>query len=81
MSIMIGDSHAAEIIQSSCVGYLAHLAMLCDPFGRLEYSSKPQMDAICDPSLVRLGHLTQEMNFDEFSHLDVLLRVRHPADH
>ena len=81
MSIMIGDSHAAEIIQSSCVDYLAHLAMLCDLFGQLEYNSKPQMDAICDPSLVRLGRLTQEVNFDEYSHLYVLLRVCHPADH
>jgi len=79
--IEIGDSRGAEIIQSSCVGCLAHLAVLCDLVGRLEHNSKPQMDAVCDSSLVRLGHLTQEMDFDEYSHFDVLLRVRHPADH
>ena len=77
----IGDSHGAEIIQSSCVGCLAHLAVLCDVTGRLEPNSKPRMDAICDSSLVRLGRLTQEMGFDEYSYFDVLLRVRHPADH
>ena len=77
----IGDSHGAEIIQSSCVGCLAHLAVLCDLVGRLEPNSKPQMDVVCDSSLVRLGRLTQEMDFDEYSYLDVLLRVRHPAYH
>ena len=73
----IGDDHGAEIIQSSCVGCLAHLAPLCDFISRLEPNSKPQMDAICDSSLERLGRLTQEMNFDEYTYLDLLLKVRH----
>ena len=77
----IGDDHGAEIIQSSCVGCLAHLALLCDSISRLEPNSKPQMDAICDSSLERLGRLTQEMNFEEYTYLDLLLKVRHPVDH
>ena len=81
MFITIGDSHGAEIIQKSCVGCLAHLAVLCDLVGRLEPNSKPQMDAICDSSLIRLGRLTREMNFDKCSYFDVLLRVRHRADY
>lgn len=78
--IEIGDNHGAEIIQSSCVGCLAHLAVLCDLSSRLEPNSKPKMDATCDSALVRLGSLTQEMDFDEYSYLDLLLRVRHPAN-
>jgi len=39
------------------------------------------MDAICDSSLERLGRLTQEMNFEEYTYLDLLLKVRHPVDH
>ena len=73
----IEDDIGAEIIQNSCVGCLAHLAMLCDFVGRLEPNSKPQMDAICDSSLERLGRLTQEANFEEYTYLDLLLRVRH----
>ena len=75
--LQIGDTQGAEIIQSSCVGCLAHLAVLCDLVGRLEPNSKPRMDAICDSSLERLGHLTEEMNFDGYTYFDLLLRVRH----
>ena len=71
-----GDSHGAEIIQSSCVGCLAHLAVLCDFVGRQEPNSKPQMDEICDWSLGQLGDLTQEMCFEEYTYLDLLLKVR-----
>ena len=75
--LQIGDTQGAGIIQSSCVGCLAHLAVLCDFISRLEPNSKPRMDAICDSSLERLGHLTEEMSFDGFSYFDLLLRVRH----
>lgn len=73
--VQLGDSHGAEIIQSSCVGCLAHLAMLCDFVGRQEPNSKPQMDEICDWSLGQLGDLTQEMSFDEYTYLELLLKV------
>ena len=72
----IGDTQGAEIVQSSCVSCLAHLAVLCDLVGHLEPNSKPQMDAICDSSLERLGHLTQEMKFDGYTYFDLLIRVR-----
>jgi hypothetical protein len=77
----IGDRHGAEVIQTSCVGCLAHLAVLCDLISRLEPNSKPQTDVVCDSSLKRLGHLTKGMNFDEYTHLDLLLGVRHGVDH
>ena len=79
--IEVGDSLGAEIIQSSCVGCLAHLAVLCDLVSRLEPDLKPRADAVCDSSLERLGCLTQEMNFNEYTYLDLLLRVRHPVSH
>ena len=73
--VEIGDSHGAEIIQSSCVGCLSHLAVLCGFMSQLEPNSKPRLDAICDWSLEQLGDLTQGMNFDEYTYLDLLLRV------
>jgi len=75
--LQIGDIQGAEIIQSGCVGCLAHLAVLCDLVSRSEPNSKPRMDAMCDSSLERLGHLTQEMCFEGYTYLDLLLRVRH----
>ena len=71
----IGDTHGAEIIQNSCVGCLAHLSVLCDFIGRLEPNSKPRMDTVCDWSLERLGTLTTGMSFDEYTYLDLLLKV------
>ena len=75
--LQIRDSRGAEIIQSNCVGCLAHLAVLCNTIGWLEPNSKPRMDAVCDSSLERLGRLTQEMSFDGYTYLDLLLRVRY----
>jgi hypothetical protein len=72
----IGDVHGVEIIQNSCVGCLAHLAILCNFIGRWDPSYKPQMDVICDWSLEQLGDLTKAINFDEYTYLDLLLRVR-----
>jgi hypothetical protein len=77
----IGDILGAQIIQRSCVGCLAHLAMLCDLTGRLAPNSKPQMDAFCDSSLERLGNVTQGVNFEEYTYLDLLLKVRRQMDY
>ena len=77
----IEDTHGAEIIRESCIACLAYLAVLCDFANQLEPNSRPQTNAICDSSLKRLGRLTQEVNFDEYTYLDVLLKVRHPDDH
>jgi len=78
--LQLGDTQGAGIIQSSCVGCLAHLAVLCDLVGHLEPDSKPRMDTVCDSSLERLGQLTQEMSFCEYTSFDLLLRVRHWVD-
>lgn len=72
----VGDSNGAEIIQSGCVCCLSHLAVLCDFLGRVAPNSKPDLDAICDWSLEELGDLTQGMCFEEYTYLDLLLRVR-----
>ena len=77
----IGDTHGAEIIQNSCAGCLAHLAVSCDLISRLEPNAKLRMDALCDWSLEQLGGLTLGMNFGEYTYLDLLLRVRHSIDH
>jgi hypothetical protein len=74
-----GDNYGAEIIQGSCIPCLAYLAALCGFASRLEPNSGLQVHVICDSSLERLGRLTQEMKFDEYTYLDVLLRVRHPG--
>jgi hypothetical protein len=71
----VGDIRGAEVIQRSCVTCLAHLAVLCDHTGRLEPNSKPQMDAVCDFSLERLGHLTRDMRIDGYTYFDTLLGV------
>ena len=77
----IGDTRGAEIIQSSCVGCLTYLAVLCDLVSQLNPNCKPQMDTICDSALERLGCVTKGMGFDEYSYLDLLLRVRRGVDH
>ena len=79
--LRIGDTQGAEIIQSSCVCCLAHLAVLCDLISRSDPNSRPQMDVVCDSSLERLGRVTQEMRFEEYTYLDLLLRVRHRVGH
>ena len=79
--IWIGDTQGAEIIQSCCVSCLAHLAALCNLISRLEPNFRPQMDAVCDSSLKRLGHLTEEMSFEGYTYFDLLLKVRRQVDH
>jgi hypothetical protein len=74
--LKVGDNRGAEVIQRSCVACLAHLAILCDLTNGLEPNFKPQMDAICDSSLERLGHLTRGMRIDGYTYLDILLGVR-----
>jgi len=78
--LRIGDTQGAEIIQSICVCCLAHLAVLCDLISRLEPNFRLQMDAVCDSSLERLGHLTKEMNFEGYTYLDLLLKVCHRVE-
>jgi hypothetical protein len=78
--VEVGDSHGAKIIQNSCVGCLARLAVLCEFIGRKEPNSKPQMDEICDWSLEQFGNLTQGICLDEYTYLELLLKVRRLID-
>ena len=73
--VEIGDAPGAEIIQNSCIGCLAHLSVLCDFIGRLEPNSRSWMDIVCDWSLERLGTLTTGMDFEEYTYLDLLMKV------
>ena len=59
--LQIGDTLGAEIIQSSCVGCLVHLAVLCELTSCSEPNSKPRMDVACDSSLERPPHGGSEL--------------------
>ena len=75
MFLEVGDSQGAEIIQSSYVTCLVHLAELCHLISGLEPNSKPRMDNVCDLLLEQLGYLTRGMSADGYTYLDVLLGV------
>ena len=64
------------MLGSNCIACLAHLAILCEEVaGR---TGLPQLETynLCDSTLQRLGTLTSELHFDEYTHLDLLLGVR-----
>lgn len=73
--IEIGDNGGAEIIWSSCIACLAHLTALCELVGRTEPTASLAMNALCDSSLEKLGHLTEDMRLEEYTYLDLLLGV------
>ena len=74
--IEIGDNTGAEIIWSSCITCLTHLTALCELVGRMDPTAGSKMNRICDCSLEKLGHLTEDMRSEEYTHLDLLLGVR-----
>jgi len=63
------------VLSSNCIACLAHLAILCEVAGR---TGLPQLEMynLCDLALQRLGTLTSELHFDEYTYLDLLLGVR-----
>lgn len=70
-----GDKNRADVISSSCITCLAHLAILHEVacrVGRVD----GEMYALCDSALQRLGMLTSEFYLDEYTYLDLLLGVR-----
>ena len=71
-----GDKNAADIVSSSCIACLSHLAVLYEVTGQTDPVAKVRMDRLCDLALQRLGELTSELQFDEYSYLDLLLGVR-----
>lgn len=72
----IGDNIGAEIIWSSCITCLAHLSVLCEIIGRTEPTANVAMSGLCDSTLEKLGHLTEELRVEEYTYLDLLLGVR-----
>jgi len=50
--------------------------MLYEVVGRTGPIARPEMYNLCDSALERLGTLTSELRFDEYTYLDQLLGVR-----
>jgi hypothetical protein len=66
----------ADVVGSSCIACLAHLAILYEVVSRMDPASRSETHKLCDSALQNLGALTSELSFDEHSYLDLLLGVR-----
>lgn len=64
------------MIRSSCITCLAYLTALCELAGRTETTADLEMNDLCDSNLEKLGRLTEDMQLEEYTHLDLLLGVR-----
>ena len=71
------DKNRADVISSSCIACLAHLAILYEVICRPDPVAG-EMYALCDSALQKLGVLTSELQLDEYTYLDLLLAVRPP---
>ena len=76
-----GDNNGADSVSSSCIACLAHLATLYQDIGHTDPSTKAEMDKRCDSALQTLGTLSSELQFDEYTYLDLLLGVRRYISH
>ena len=72
----LDDNGGAEVIGSSGIACLAHLAILSEAVCRTDPVGSPKLRNLCNSALERLGTLTSELDFDEYTHLDLLLGVR-----
>ena len=70
-----GNKDGADVISSSCIACLAHLAALYEFVCRTDPVAR-EMCNLCDLALQRLGILTSELRFEEYTYLDLLLGVR-----
>ena len=70
-----GGTSAADVISSSCIACLAHLAILYEVVCRTGPVTGEMYD-LCDSALQRLGMLTSELYLEEYTYLDLLLAVR-----
>jgi hypothetical protein len=68
------DKGGVDVISSSCIACLAHIAVLSEAVGRTDPDAG-EMYTLCDSALERLGMLTSELHFDEYTYLDVPLGV------
>jgi len=75
----LGDNSGAEIIRSCCVNCFAHLAVLCETLCQMEPTPQTESDTLCDTALEQLGQLAQDTRMEEYTRLDLLLGVCHPA--
>jgi len=72
----LDDKSGAEVISSSCITCLAHLAVLCEVICRTDPVARVETHSLCDSALERLGMLTYELKIDEYTYLDLPLEVR-----
>ena len=70
------DKCGAEVLGSSCIACLTHLAMLYEVIGQTGPVARHEMYNLYDSALQRLGTLTYELRFDKYTYLDLLLGVR-----
>lgn len=70
------DKNGADVVSGICIACLTQVATLCEVIGRNDPSAKAGMDSLCDSTLQKLGALTSELCFDEYTCLDLLLGVR-----
>jgi len=71
-----GDESGVDIISSSCIACLAHLAVLYEVVARMDPFAEVKMYNLCDSALRRLGMRQSNPRFDEYTYLDLLLGVR-----
>jgi len=69
-----GDENGADVLSSSCIACLAHLAILYEVTCRTGPVAG-EIYALCDSALQRLGMLTSELHLEEYTYLDLLLGV------
>ena len=72
----LGKKEGADVISSSCIACLAHLAIFYEAVCRTDPAGRSELYNLCDSALQRLGTLTSELHFNEYTHLDLLLGVR-----
>ena len=70
-----GDKRGEDMICSSCITCLAHLAVLYEVVCRTDPDAR-EMYNLCDSALQRLGILASEIQLDEYTYFDLLLGVR-----
>ena len=67
------------MIRASCVICLAHLAVLCEALSKIEPTPQTELDTLWDSTLEQLGALARDMCMEEYTLLDLLLKVRVPS--
>lgn len=69
-----GGEGGADIIRSSCISCLAHLAILCEDLHQTEPAQR-ELDTLCESALEKMSELTRDVRTEEYTRLDLLLGV------